>query len=90
MPNRKQSEASCAAYDCDQKQILAMMMRTIGPLTEGVDADLATSPLQRALRQYTPCWAANRAPALETSDAHPEQAANRSRCLLYTSDAADE
>ena len=56
-----------------------MMMHTIGPLTEGVDADLATSHLQRALRQYTPCWAANRAPALETSDAHPEQAANRSR-----------
>lgn len=44
--------ASCAAYELDQKRMVAMMMRTMRPLSEGVEPDVATSHLQRALRQY--------------------------------------
>lgn len=42
----------CAAYDLDQKRMVTLMFRTMRPLSEGVEKDLATSHLQRALRQY--------------------------------------
>lgn len=44
--------ASCAAYELDKQRMVALMMRTMRPLSEGVEKDVATSHLQRALRQY--------------------------------------
>lgn len=43
---------SCAAYELDQKRMVAAMFRTMGPLTQGVEKDVAQGNLQRALRQY--------------------------------------
>ncbi|MFN3989189.1 MAG: hypothetical protein ACK4IS_02900 [Erythrobacter sp.] len=44
--------SSCAAYVVDQKRLTAVMMRAMRPLSEGVSKDVATTNLNRALRQY--------------------------------------
>lgn len=43
---------NCTAFDLDKQQLLTLMKRTVQPLSEGVEKDVATSQLHRALRQY--------------------------------------
>ena len=43
---------SCAAYDLDERRMVGLMLRTLAPLIEGAEKDVASSNLQRALRQY--------------------------------------
>ncbi len=44
--------ASCAAYELDKDRMAVLILRTMQPLSEGVEKDVAISHLQRALRQY--------------------------------------
>ncbi|MFN3863864.1 MAG: hypothetical protein ACK4RT_06225 [Erythrobacter sp.] len=43
---------NCAAYEIDKERMVALMMQTMRPLSEGVEKDVATAHLTRALRQY--------------------------------------
>lgn len=43
---------SCDDYNLDKQRMVALMLRTIGPINDGVDTDTASSNLNRALRQY--------------------------------------
>lgn len=44
--------ASCDAYSLDQKLMTGAMMRTVMPMLSGLEKDVATSNLNRTLRQY--------------------------------------